>query len=124
MKKTLKFEIVTGIKAGYKNLKAGEKDKENIVANLWQKNAKEEFEVTGIYVSAVIKRSYTVYNEDFGCPKGGERTVVITGVAYDEYAYNIENWKNTVIVLAKKLKSQLKQEKISCEFMETEFLYL
>ena len=77
---TLHFEIITGIQKGYKNLIPNYADTENVVSHLWQKNALEEYGKSNIYVSAVIKRCYTVYHEERGCPKGGERTVSISGV--------------------------------------------
>lgn len=124
MEKTLRFEIVTGIQAGYEKLHNDITDYEKIVSRLWQDNAKLFFEENNIYVSAVIKRSYTVYNQEWGCPEGGERTVVITGVANKEFVDDLENWKQTVLILAKKLKEQLKQSTMTCEFMETELYYL
>ena len=120
MKETLRFEIVTGIKPGYDNLKPKDTDYENIASNLWQKNAKEEFKRRCIYVSAVIKRSYTVYMESLGCPKGGERTVVITGVCLEEQLNAIDLWKETVLSLAKTLRKQLGQKFMTCEFMNME----
>ena len=76
-----------------------------------------------VYISAVIKSSKTVYHEAWGCPKGGEETVVITGVANKEFVDNIDKWKNTVIKLAKQLKKEFKQSTLTCEFLETELHY-
>lgn len=122
MNKTLRFEIVAGINRGYFHAN-NQKDSLNIVGNLWQKIAKEEFEISGIYVSAVIKPSKTIYNEQWGCPKGGEETVVITGVANKEFVEDIKQWKKSVIKLAKELKAKLKQSTLTCEFIETELHY-
>lgn len=124
MKKTLRFEIVTGIKPGYDNLNSKDTDYENIASHLWQENAEEEFKKSGIYVSAVVKRSYTVYRESLGCPKDGERTVVITGTCIKETLDNIALWKKTVLSLAEKLRKQLGQKFITCEFMNTELYCL
>ncbi|WP_333859558.1 hypothetical protein [Clostridium sp.] len=122
MYKTLRFEIVSGVNKGYfHNNKY--RYVVDIIANLWQKIAKKEFEVSGIYVSAVIKSSKTVYHEDWGCPKDGEETVVITGIANKEFIDDIEKWKNTVIKLAKYIKEELKQSTLTCEFLETELHY-
>lgn len=122
MNNTLRFEIVSGINKGYFH----QNDKNealNLVGGIWQKIAKEEYELNGIYVSAVIKMSKTVYNEDWGCPKNGEETVVITGVANKEFIDSIAKWENTVIKLAKELKKQLAQATLTCEFIETELHY-
>ncbi|SFU71048.1 hypothetical protein SAMN04487886_11132 [Clostridium sp. DSM 8431] len=124
MKKTLRFEIVTGIQGGYKKLNNTLANHEKIVSCLWQDNAETLYKKNNIYISAVIKCSYTVYNQEWGCPRGGERTVVITGVANKEFVNNLEAWKEAVLVLAKKLKEQLNQRTMTCEFMETELHYL
>lgn len=122
MCKTLRFEIVSGVNEGYFH------DNKyssvvNFTASLWQKIARKEFETSGVYISAVIKSSKTVYHEAWGCPKGGEETVVITGVANKEFVDNIDKWKNTVIKLAKQLKKEFKQSTLTCEFLETELHY-
>lgn len=122
MDTTLRFEIVSGINKGYFH---GNDKKEslNFVGEIWQRIAKEEFEVSKIYVSAVIKSSKTIYNELWGCPKGGEETVVITGVANKEFVKNVEEWKESVIRLAKELKNELGQSTLTCEFINTELYY-
>ena len=124
MKKTLRFEIVTGVQSGYKKLNRDTNNYETIVGRLWQQNAKDLYDKNNIYISAVIKPSYTVYHQEWGCPNGGERTVVITGVANNEFIDDIETWKDSVLTLAKDLKRQLKQSTMTCEFMETELHYL
>ncbi|MBU5593315.1 hypothetical protein KQI89_16315 [Clostridium sp. MSJ-4] len=122
MNKTLRFEIVTGVNKGYFHNNT-ESDSLNLVGSVWGKIAKQEYELTGIYVSAVIKPSKAIYNEAWGCPKGGEETVSITGVANKEFVANIQDWKNTVIKLGKELKEELRQSTLTCEFMDTELYY-
>ncbi|GAA0182521.1 hypothetical protein SH2C18_48880 [Clostridium sediminicola] len=123
MNKSIKFEIVTGINKGYfHNNESGNNIQR--VSKLWQKIAKEEFDRSGIYVSAIILESKTVYNEDWGCPPGGEDTVVITGVANLEFVDNLSHWKDTVLNLAKKIKSKLEQKTITCEFRDVEMRYI
>lgn len=122
MNKTLRFEIVTGINKGYFHTNS-QSESLDLVGEIWQKIAKEEFEKNNIYISAVIKSSKTIYNEEWGCPQKGEETVVLTGVANKEFVYDVEKWKDTVIKLAKELKKQLKQSTLTCEFIETELYY-
>ena len=78
MNKTLRFEIVTGINKGYFHTNS-QSESLDLVGEIWQKIAKEEFEKNNIYISAVIKPSKTIYNEEWGCPQKGEETVVLTG---------------------------------------------
>ncbi|HAG42116.1 MAG TPA: hypothetical protein DCL31_00285 [Clostridium sp.] len=122
MNKTLKFEIVTGINKGY--FHANEQTTNlALVGELWQRLANKIYEESGIYVSAIIRESKAVYNEEWGCPIGGEDTVILTGVANQEFVDDIEKWKDTVIKLAKELKNRLKQSTLTCEFMDTELHY-
>lgn len=123
MDKTLRFEIVSGVNKGYFHTN-DENESLDLVGGIWQEIAKKEFEKSNIYVSAVMKPSKTIYNEEWGCPKNGEETIVITGVANKEFVKDIEKWKDTVMKLAKQLKNQLKQSTLTCEFMETELHYL
>jgi hypothetical protein len=123
MNATLRFEIVSGINKGYLK-KENYTNSLELVGEVWQRIAKEEFDKSNIYVSAVIKPSKTVYNEVWGCPKGGEETVVITGVANKEFINNVDEWKQCVIRLAKILKMELGQNTMTCEFMNTELYYL
>ena len=123
MNKTLRFEIVTGINKGYINTNL-KKDSIKLVGEIWQRIALEEYKSSNIYVSAVMRRSTTIYNIDWGCPIGGEDTVVITGVANYEFVDDIELWKKTVIKLANQLKEELQQVTMTCEFMESELYYL
>lgn len=122
MQNTLRFEIVVGINRGYFNY-IQRKSYLRSIGAIWQDLAKKEFDNSNLYISAVIKPSITIYNEKWGCPRGGEDTVVITGVANEEFIQDIENWKNTVIKLAKQLKEKLGQSTITCEFMKTELYY-
>ncbi|URZ02292.1 hypothetical protein CLAUR_022890 [Clostridium felsineum] len=122
MENTLRFEMVTGINKGYFN--NNQQDfMFDFISELWQDIAKREFEFSRIYVSAVINKSKSVYNEELGCPKGGEYTFVITGVANSEFINDIIEWKNAVIRIAKTLKRELKQSTLSCEFLNTELYY-
>ncbi|MBU3219619.1 hypothetical protein [Clostridium algidicarnis] len=123
MNKTLRFEIVTGVNKGYFHNNI-ENESLDLVSGVWSEIAKQEYKSTGIYVSAVIKPSKTIYNEEWGCPKGGEETVSLTGVANKEFVQDIEKWKTTVIKLATKLKNELKQNTLTCEFIDTELHYL
>ncbi|ACA57346.1 conserved hypothetical protein (plasmid) [Clostridium botulinum A3 str. Loch Maree] len=124
MKKTIKFEIVTGINEGYFH-KNKNKDGVQVVGEVWQKIALEVFKDRGIYISSVINSSKTVYNTEWGCPEGGEDTVTITSTANPEFVQSLEQWKEAVIEIAKNLKNGLKQSTMTVEFKEiSDFIYL
>ena len=124
--KSLKFNLVVGIEAGYGHDMAGVTEVEavNKVAALWQQLAAEEFNNSGIYVSAVVKPAAAVYHTDWGCPVGGEAVVEIAGAANPQFVQDLDAWKEAVIRLAQKLKIELKQTTLSIEFSEIDFVYL
>lgn len=124
MNSTLKFEIVAGFNNGYSGNNKDKTQQYEYICELWQRIAKEEFDKSNIYVSAVIHPSKTVYNEFWGCPKGGEDTVTITGVANREFVIDLAEWKDTVLKLAMILKEELAQSTMTCEFSNIELNYL
>ena len=125
MKKTLAFKIVTGINEGYFHDNKIT-NSEYLLGKLWQDIALDCYNRTNIYVSAVITRSNTIYNTEWGCPIGGEHTYTITGVANPEYISNdnLDKWKAVVLAISKELKEKMKQSTMSIEFTKTKLVYL
>ena len=122
-KKSIKFFASLGIVSGYGHDNETEESPDKIVSKIWQEVAKEEFEKTGIYVGAVISPSLTIYHKDWGCPEGGEKTVLITGECNSEYT-GIENFKVSVINVLKKVAESLGQSTTQLAFQEVDFVYL
>lgn len=88
-----------------------------------KKNAKKVFEDTGVYISAVISESRTVYHEDWGCPKGGEQTALIIGQCNPNFT-NTVKYKECVISVLKLCKEELKQSTVQLGFSQIDFIYL
>lgn len=122
MNNSIMFKIVTGVNKGYKHNNCDSCNLD-MVGKLWQKIAKEEFDNSGIYISAIINESKAIYNEEWGCPKGGEDTVTISGTANKEFIDDLDNWKDQVIIIAKRIKVELGQTTLTCEFINSEFYY-
>ena len=124
--KTLSFRIVTGVAKGYYHDLAGvaENGLVDQVASLWQEFAKEEFDKSNTYVSAVVQPGCVVYHQDWGCPVSGESVIILSGTANPQFVKDLDAWKESVLSLAKQLKKELKQSTLSVEFFETDFIYL
>lgn len=121
--KTLNCIIVTGVNKGYfHNNKKEVTEKE--MGTLWQEIALEQFNKTSLYISAVVQKSTTVYNTEWGCPKGGEDTFNISITANPEFIEDLDKWKQVVIDCAKELKKILKQTTMTIEFKEADLIYL
>ena len=124
--KTLSFRITVGVAEGYFHNLSGVAENALVhkVSELWQKIAKEEFDKSEIYVSAVAQPGSVIYHTQWGCPQGGESVVVLSGSANPTFVKDLDVWKNVVIELGKKLKKELKQTTLTIEFQETDLVYL
>jgi len=124
--KTLSFRIVTGVESGYHHDVKGVADNSLVfkVSKLWQELAASEFDKSEIYVSAVTQPGSVVYHNQWGCPRGGESVIVLSGSANPNFIEDLGQWKETVVKLAKQLKKELKQSTLTVEFFETDLVYL
>jgi len=123
MKKTISFSATLGINPGYghSNQKVSATE---IVGKVWQEAAAEEMNQNGgTYVGAVIVDSKTVYHTDWGCPKGGEKTALITGECNPEYT-SIEDYKSAVVSTLERCAKKLEQSTTQVRFAEVELAYL
>ena len=121
--KTLNCIIVTGVNKGY--FHNNEKEvTEKEMGILWDKIALEQFNKTNLYISAVVQKSTTVYNTEWGCPEGGEDTFNINTTANLEFIKDLDMWKQVVMECAKELKRILKQTTMTIEFKEADLIYL
>lgn len=123
LKNTKTFKIVTGVTEGYFHTNNAQKNIKEI-SELWKSIALQTMEQTGLYISAVITPSKTVYNTEWGCPIGGEDTFTITGVANPEFTEDINKWIESVGICAEKMKKQLKQSTVTIEIYNTQLAYL
>jgi len=119
--KTIKMTANIGVTEGYFH------ENDNKVAkfnDLYMNVAKVIFDETGIYVSAICKEVATLYNADWGCPKGGEITYELTSTANPEFVQDVEQWKKVVINVVSALKKRLCQSTVTIEFQEVDLIYL
>jgi len=124
MKEVNSFSATIGVVAGYGHSNEVT-DAAKIVADVWQKKSAEVHESTGIYISAVVSPSLTVYGTNWGCPVGGERTATVSGSANPAFVQDLDAWKQTVLTVVKAVKAELQQSTVVVEFSElNDFVYL
>lgn len=123
LKDTKSFKIVIGVTEGYFHKNNTQKNVEEI-SELWKEIAKKQMNLSGLYISAVINPSKTIYNTEWGCPKGGEDTFTITGEANPEFTPDINKWIEVVGECTRELKKQLKQSTVTIEFQDIQLAYL
>jgi hypothetical protein len=120
--KTIKFFASLGVVAGYGHDNAAE-PAELIAGKAWQTAAAAVMAASGTYIGAVISRSKTVYNVDWGCPVGGEDTVLITGECNPQYT-KLADYKSAVVETLRQTALALGQSTTQLCFLEAEFEYL
>ena len=124
MAKTIKFEATIGVVEGYGHDNEGAVDTASVVAEVWQKKAGEEFAQSGLYISASVSSSITVYAVDWGCPQGGELTATVSGSANPEFTQDLVAWKQAALRVVGAVKKELRQSTVVVEFSEVEHHYL
>lgn len=124
--KTLQFTLNVGVNPGYhhQNHVAGA-DALDVAVAVWQKLADDMFLERGVYVSAVAAPAKTLYRQEWGCPAGGEDTVVFTGLLnYHVAKVNATLWKQAVDELCDRVRKELKQTTAYLTWQEIPFAYL
>lgn len=76
---TWQFTFNVGVNPGYDHKNEVENPL-SIAAKVWSEEAEKVQTSGGFYVGAVANLSKTLYSKAFGCPEGGEDTVVFTGL--------------------------------------------
>lgn len=123
MKKTVKFFASLGVIPGYGHENVTDSSAVDIAGNAWQTAAAAVMAASGTYVGAVITSARTVYHTDWGCPVGGEKTVLITGECNPEYT-ELAVYKAAVIKTLKQAALALGQSTTQLTFSEVELEYL
>jgi len=126
MAKTVKFFATFGVVAGYHHENGvTPATAADMVAEAWQEAAADHFAAAGIYISAVVEPSKTVYHTDWGCPVGGEVTATVSGTANPAFVQDMAAWKQAVLTVVKAVKAKLQQSTVAVEFVEVnDFVYL
>jgi len=122
--KSVKFSATIGIVSGYGHNNESNDSAAAIVAKVWQESAAKIFAETGVYVSATVSESLTVYHTDWGCPVGGEKTATVEGSANPQFVEDVNKWRKIVLKIVKVVKATLQQSTIVVEFSEIDHVYL
>ena len=119
-KKTVRFSATIGVVEGYEFNNVHIDSAKDIVSLVWQKYADIVFDEIVVYVSTIIVESRAIYQEERGCPKGGEKTATVFGEANPLIVEDMELWKKAVIEIIKLIKDELKQESIFLIFTDVD----
>ena len=125
--KTNEFNAVIGVISGYQGqecLKQFSKIDKLELAKVWQDEALKEMNNSGIYISAIINYSQSLYNTEWGCPIGGEPTYTLEGSRNPQFCKDDKAWKQSVRNVIKAVKEHFKQSTITLNFREVEQEYI
>jgi hypothetical protein len=119
--KTSQFTLTMGVNPGYHH---DNKIGLDAVAPVWHEEADRVYADTQIYVSASVTPGVTVYHPDWGCPVGGEKTVVISGIRNPHYCEDDFEWRNAVRRVVLESAKRFSQETVYLAFHDIDFEYL
>lgn len=118
--KTLAMKCTIGVNPGYFHDNKGAAD----IYSLLQQLSKERFDDGDDYISFVCYATKVTYNEDWGCPVGGEDTYTIEAIANPEFVRDLLEWKAVCTIIIEELKRFLGQSTVTVQFYESDILYL
>lgn len=123
--KTTKFTATLGFNEWYNHENAWIQDLEKSVWKIWQVKAKEVFEKTQIYISAIVQDANAIYHTERWCPEWGEKIARIEWVRNPEFMQDAEKYKQAVIDVLTMCQEELKQTTAQVDFSEdAEFFYV
>ena len=110
---TVKWSMMIGTNGGYE-LSQQQEMPESEFAELYRTIAEKVFQETGVYISAVMHRSRSLYRTEWGCPPGGEFSYTLTGCHNPLYS-DINDYLHSLDLLTGKMKERLKQSAVYLE---------
>ena len=119
---TICWKITIGVNSGYdleEQVKMPMKD----ITEIYLKTAEEVCAKTGVYISAVISESRTLYSPEWGCPEEGEYSYTLSGGCNPAFAKQ-EEYLKALNMIAKLLKERLKQSTLLLEISPANLIYM
>lgn len=120
---TEKYEVVIGIENDITVNRMIEREIEKMIKS-WKKHAKEYFDKTGVYVSAIVNEGRAIYNEDWGCPDGGERVLTFNCTRNPKYIENDSAYKIGIFYIVFCLKKEFNQHTITITALNADISYI
>ena len=119
---TICWKCTIGVNGGYEledQIKMPMED----ITEIYLKTAEEVRAETGVYISAVISESRTLYSPEWGCPEEGEYSYTLSGSCNPAFAKQ-EEYLHALNMIAKLLKERLKQSTLLLEISPANLIYM
>ena len=118
-KASIKYEVVIGLITDNYN-----RYNPDTMKTKWQEYAKEYFDMTGVYVSAIAIEGNAIYNKDWGCPTSGEPCITFNCTINPHFITDFEVYEAGIIYITKKLKKEFHQHTITITKIPSGVFYL
>lgn len=111
---------IMGVNPGYNNTNNDNFD----MCEFMQTFLNQESKKYKSYIPFVVIPSKTIYNEEWGCPYGGETTYALYSTMSSRYIGGISDWKEQCVNIIQDLKNELHQSTATITFSECDVVYL
>ena len=118
---TIHWTLTLGLQEGY-HTRQQEVPALSQIGSVYQEIAEELYQETNIYISASIFPAHTLYRTEWGCPDGGEETVVLMGCCNPAFAHP-KGYEAVLRKLAERLKKRFHQRTILLEILSAQGIY-
>ena len=122
LSQSIKWSITAGVNKGY-DLSTQERMSEEQLVGLFREAAAEVEQASGVYITAVMNLSRTIYKEEWGCPPEGEYTCTFSGSCNTAFS-DCDTYRSALFKLAEILKKKLRQSTLLLEIVPAEICYL
>lgn len=119
---TIHWILTLGLQEGY-HTEQQEIPTLSQVGKIYQEIAEEVYQETKIYISASIQSAHTLYRKEWGCPEGGEETVLLMGGCNPAFAHP-KAYEEVLKKLVKRLKQRFHQKTVMLEIMPANAIYM
>lgn len=123
-KETVKYEVVLGLPENDPIINGRITKNEDIAKDMWNTYAKEYYSKTDVYVSAIANEGHAIYNDEWGCPKYGERVITFNCTANRTFIKDLSKYEEGIVYITTKLKEYFKQSTVTITKINSEVLYL
>ncbi len=118
----IRWTMTVGVNPGYE-LKQQKPMGFAEICTLYQKTAREVFEESGTYISAVCHESRVLYHTEWGCPEGGEYAYTFSGSCNPVFSEKTA-YLEALQQVAQGLRKKLKQATLLLEIVPAHLEYL
>lgn len=119
---SIHWSMTIGLTAGY-SAERGSPPDLDAIGRRYQEVAAALADETGVYLSAILTPSRTLYREAWGCPPGGEQTVTFSGSCNPQFS-DAAAYRRALPELAARLKEAFRQATVLLEAWPEDITYL